>query len=571
MQKFSPQAFFIFFFALIVLNPLHAQVICNPLNISYRYQLDEPSRREAADPTMVFFNDTYFLFASKTGGYWWSDDLVNWTLVETNQIPVEDYAPTVVAIGDTLFFLASSRTKCSIYKSTNPKAGKWALVRDTFPITMSDPALFLDNDNRLYFYWGCSDKHPLYAIELDWKKNFEPIGKPAEIIKANTAIHGWENPGDYNQLIKQAPYIEGSWMNKFGTTYYLQYASPGTEYKSYSDGIYVSEHPLGPFILQKHNPFAYKPEGFACGAGHGSTFTDKYGNIWHIATITISVKHAFERRLGLFPAFEDKDGILYTYTGYGDYPFMIPKHKISKPSDLATGWMLLSYNKKITASSSLDAHLPNFASDENIRTFWSANTEKSGEWLKTDLGNEYTINALQVNFAESGSTITGRSVNCFYQYKAEYSKDGKDWKLLIDKSLSKEDLPHDFVLLEEPIVARYLKITGLHVPSGFFAISDLRVFGTGNGPKPPQVTGFRAERRMSDRRIVQLKWDKAKEASGYNIRYGIAKDKLYQNYIAYTNNELIIRSLNSDSFYFFTIEAFNENGIGKSDKIIEIK
>lgn len=31
----------------------------NPLNLPYRFQPSEPSRREAADPTMVVFNETY--------------------------------------------------------------------------------------------------------------------------------------------------------------------------------------------------------------------------------------------------------------------------------------------------------------------------------------------------------------------------------------------------------------------------------------------------------------------------------------------------------------------------------
>ena len=68
------------------------KTFCNPLNISYRFCLDEPSRREAADPTMVVYKDKYFLFASKSGGYWYSDDLLNWTFIETNEIPVEEYA-----------------------------------------------------------------------------------------------------------------------------------------------------------------------------------------------------------------------------------------------------------------------------------------------------------------------------------------------------------------------------------------------------------------------------------------------------------------------------------------------
>ena len=38
--------------------------------------LDTPSRREAADPTMVVYKGEYYLFASKSGGYFHSTDLI---------------------------------------------------------------------------------------------------------------------------------------------------------------------------------------------------------------------------------------------------------------------------------------------------------------------------------------------------------------------------------------------------------------------------------------------------------------------------------------------------------------
>ena len=50
----------------VVSLPAFAQTtICNPVNLSYRFCLHTPSRREAADPTLVVFNGEYFLFASK--------------------------------------------------------------------------------------------------------------------------------------------------------------------------------------------------------------------------------------------------------------------------------------------------------------------------------------------------------------------------------------------------------------------------------------------------------------------------------------------------------------------------
>ena len=78
--------------------------ICNPLNLNYRFCLDKPSRREAADPTMVNFKNEYYLFASKSGGYWHSDNLINWDLITTEDLPLEDYAPTAVVMNDTLYF-----------------------------------------------------------------------------------------------------------------------------------------------------------------------------------------------------------------------------------------------------------------------------------------------------------------------------------------------------------------------------------------------------------------------------------------------------------------------------------
>jgi hypothetical protein len=67
------------FFACIVISIVaHAQqaTICNPINLSYRFCLDTPSRREAADPTMVVYKgvirENYLLLQENpaTSGMW---------------------------------------------------------------------------------------------------------------------------------------------------------------------------------------------------------------------------------------------------------------------------------------------------------------------------------------------------------------------------------------------------------------------------------------------------------------------------------------------------------------------
>jgi xylan 1,4-beta-xylosidase len=540
---------------------------CNPINLSYRFCLDTPSRREAADPTMVVFKNEYYLFASKSGGYFHSTDLIHWDLITTNDLPLEDYAPTAMVMNDTLYFMASSTVQ-AIYKTADPKSGKWKRIDVIFPANLWDPCLFLDDDGRVYLYYGCSDVNPIHGVELD-PKTLDPIGQPVDLFNSHRDIYGWERKGDYNELGGN-PWIEGAWMTKFNGKYYLQYAGPGTEFKSYSDGVYFSDKPLGEYRLAPNNPCSSKPEGFIAGAGHSSTFQDKYGNYWHISTMTISQKHMFERRLGLFPTFFDADGELYVYTGFGDFPFRIPTKKITDPEELFPQWMLLSYNKPVEVSSELPGHPKNLATDEEIRTFWSALTGKQGEWISVDLQKECTVNAVQLNYAENDTKLYGRNPDIYYQYVLQYSNDNKNWKTLVDKTQNTTDVPHDYIGLKTPVKARYIKLINYRVPDGTFALAGLRVFGNGGGSAPSEVKKVEIERSENDRCIVTIKWERNPDAVGYNIRYGSLKNKLYHNYQVLGSDSLTIRSLNSLDKYYFTMDAFNENGITKGSKIIEV-
>ena len=85
-------------------------------------------------------------------------------------------------------------------------------------------------------------------------------------------------------------------MTKHNNKYYLQYGAPGTEFSGYADGVYVSENPLDAFLIKRHNPFSYKPGGFARGAGHGATFEDNFGQYWHVSTVVLSQKNNFEKK-----------------------------------------------------------------------------------------------------------------------------------------------------------------------------------------------------------------------------------------------------------------------------------
>lgn len=546
------------------------KTICNPVNLSYRFSLDSPSWREAADPSMIKFKDEYYLFLSKSGGYFHSTDLIHWNLITTDDLPIEKYAPTVMEMNGEIYFTTSIATN-KIYKSRDPKSGKWELVTDQFPYILADPMLFYDSDNdKVYLYYGSGAATPMMGMELD-KNSFMPKGEATSLFYSNAEKYGWEVSGDYNTNYKHTSWLEGAWMNKYKGKYYLQYAVPGTEFKSYSNGVYVSEHPLGPFTLLRHNPFSYKPEGFVNGIGHGSTFQDIHGNYWNIGTSTISKRHMFERRVSLYPVFFDKDGDAYAYTAWGDYPMIVPDKKVSSPQDLFPEWMLLSYKKEVETSSTLEGYPAANAVNEDIRTWWSAKTADKGEFMTVDLGQNSKIYAIQINFADQDAMISGKVDSTFYQYRIEDSQDGITWNMTVDKSENKAEAPNDYIQLDKPVNARYVRITNIYFPSGKFSISGLRVFGKVDKPLPAVAQFTQLVRSNDNRRTIELTWNEVNDATGYNIRFGTDKDKLYHNYLVYQTNKVSINILNADQTYYFTIDSFNEAGVtkGKEIKIVQ--
>ena len=263
--------------------------------------------------------------------------------------------------------------------------------------------------------------------------------------------------------------------------------------------------------------------------------------------------------------------MLYCNTAFGDYPTYLPDGKEDHLQSRFTGWMLLNYNKPEQVSSTLGGYLPNNAVDENIKTYWSAATGDAGEWIQSDLGNESTINAVQINYADQDATVLGKSTTGYTQYKLFYSSDGKTWKMLADKSQNKTDVPHDYIELETPVKARYVKLENVHMPTGKFAISGLRVFGNGGGEKPDTVKNFIVLRTEKDKRSAWIKWQTVDNAFAYNIYTGVAPGKLYNCIMVYTSNEYYFKAMDNQKPYYFQIEAINENGVSARTKVIKVE
>lgn len=595
MKKLFFILFFITGFKLAFSQTEGGSTYCNPINIDYGYSpipnfSSWGRHRATADPVIVNYKNDYYLFSTNQWGYWWSSDMLHWNFVSKkflrpwNKVYDELCAPAVGIIGDTMLVFGSTySSNFTIWMSTNPKANEWKPLVDSFDIGGWDPSFFTDDDGKLYMYNGSSNKYPMYGVELN-RKTMQPYGTRKEMYLLEPWRFGWQRFGEHMDNTFLDPFIEGSHMTKYKNKYYLQYGAPGTEFSGYADGLLEGDDPLGGFEAQS-DPLSIKVGGFVRGAGHGATFKDNFGQYWHVSTTVISVKNTFERRLGVWPTGFDKDDKMFCNTTFGDYPHYIPSAKIdgSKYGDNGkspyfTGWMLLNYNKPVQVSSTLGGYHANNAVDELAKTYWSAATGNKGEWIQTDLGNVSTVNAVQVNYADQDvsfpkqmdSIFLGKTLGLFHQYKMYYSVDGKKWTVLVDKSNNKKDVPHDYVELEKPVQARYIRLENITMPTGKFAISGLRVFGNGNGAAPKQVEGFIVLRTEKDKRSAFIKWKPADDAFAYNIYYGTQPDKLYSSIMVHANNEYWMKAMDSQKAYYYCIEAVNENGTSERTKVIKV-
>jgi hypothetical protein len=83
------------------------------MDLPYRFRLEAPSRREAADPTMMTYHGEY---------------LMDWKFIEASGYPVEDYAPTVLVMGDKVYLTAGGTHK--LFVADDLFAGKWTEAAD---------------------------------------------------------------------------------------------------------------------------------------------------------------------------------------------------------------------------------------------------------------------------------------------------------------------------------------------------------------------------------------------------------------------------------------------------------
>ena len=571
---------------------------CNPRNLDYGwgcFQKREKKARTAADPVIVLFKDKYYLFTTMDiGGYRVSDDLITWKDVyfspeiHASALDIDHYvAPAVAADDNYVYFINftrdRSKKKVDVIRSADPENGKWEKCGEVR--RMADPCLFID-DERFYFYYGLGAEQSTTFFEVN-PETFEEIEGTKKVlreyitdVKECTSGYHFGRRELYDEIdasawmgkFEKIPCPEGAWIVKNNDKYYLQYATPGTICNWYCDIVMESDSANGGFVEQPYNPVSLKVGGFIGGAGHSCVFKDKYGNWWQATSMWIGNHDEFERRIGLFPVSFDAKGRMRTHTVLGDYPMLLPQKKFEPQDISAFGWMLQSFNKACMASSSLPGFEPEKAADENVRTWWSAESGNAGEHFVMNFGKKVQINSVQINFAEQDINPEAPKETDYHAYKLYTSNDGHTWKLLADKSGNKTAVPHEYLELSKPVEASYMKVENVHTPKeGKFALLDLRVFGSGYSDKPGQVKELSVKRNQEDGRYASIAWNKASGADGYLVRFGYQPDFLNQCIQVKGNEttELLLHILTKGVKYYYRVDTYNDSGITEGNVISE--
>ena len=571
---------------------------CNPMNLDYGwgcFQKREKKARTAADPVIVLFKDKYYLFTTMDiGGYRVSDDLITWKDVYFNPeihasaLDIDHYvAPAVAADDNYVYFINftrdRSKKKVDVIRSADPENGKWEKCGEVR--RMADPCLFID-DGRFYFYYGLGAEQSTTFFEVN-PETFEEIEGTKKVLReyitdVKECISGYHfgrrelydeiDASAWMGKFEKIPCPEGAWIVKNNDKYYLQYATPGTICNWYCDIVMESDSANGGFVEQPYNPVSLKVGGFIGGAGHSCGFKDKNGNWWQVTSMWIGNHDEFERRIGLFPVSFDAKGRMRTHTVLGDYPMLLPQKKFEPQDISAFGWMLQSFNKACMASSSLPGFEPEKAADENVRTWWSAESGNAGEHFVMNFGKKVQINSVQINFAEQDINPEAPKETDYHAYKLYTSNDGHTWKLLADKSGNKTAVPHEYLELSGPVEASYMKVENVHTPKeGKFALLDLRVFGSGYSDKPGQVKELSVKRNQEDERYASLAWNKVSGADGYLVRFGYQPDFLNQCIQVKGNEttELLLHILTKGVKYYYRVDTYNDSGITEGNVISE--
>jgi hypothetical protein len=395
--------------------------------------------RELADPSVLWIDGKWHLYPSCDMAWVSSDNGATW---QHHPLNVRDlgYAPTIVQHRGRFLLMAS---ESKVYSANSPLGpfepiGYIILPTGSKAPPQADPMLFSDDDGRLFFYFGCTKSGGIWAVELDGADPIKPIGLPKLVIPFRPDLYPWEAVGEANQDIASG-WVEGAWMLKRDGVYYLIFSAAGTENATYCMGCYTGTSPLGPFVAQKRNPILRNTQGLITGTGHGCIVEGPERELWAFYTVRAGVAHGFERRVGMDRAAIDSDGELYV-PAVTSVPQMLP----GTASDASPRWTALNKNTRTIGSSSAPNLPGRFAVDDDLRTWWQPADRDIQPILTSSFYGPARVSGVRIVWRDIGLNTNRGVVPGPFQYRVELLTAPDQWKVILDRTNSLEDLLVDY-------------------------------------------------------------------------------------------------------------------------------
>jgi len=275
-------------------------------------------------------------------------------------------------------------------------------------------------------------------------------------------------------------------MTKWNETYYLQYAAPGTDWKTYGVGVYTGKNPLGPFTYYEESPVLLHKHGMINGTSHHSIVEGPDGTLWAIYTLLYrNWNRMFERRIGMDPVGFDEDGNMVIH-GPSETPQWAPGVKAEPWKDNDSGSIPLSEDKNYIVSSEAPGRNAPYAVDNNSRTWWAPAENDEEPWVVFDLGSasrqQFIIDSSRLLFLLPNRLKDDHVPTRARKYKIEVSSDGETFTTVVDKTKNDRDNAVEFDEIV-PVRCRHVKLTITGWPKDLpCGVIEFTVFGT---PTPP--------------------------------------------------------------------------------------
>lgn len=452
---------------------------CNPLPVQNYpsgtadpFHKDSEDYRSMADPTVLYHDGRWYMYPTYEMAYV-SDDMVHW---QHHPIEPKDVgaAPTVAEFRGR-FYLAANQS--ALYVADDP-LGPFREIgafrkQDGTELRVNDPMIFADGE-RLYLYWGLSDPG-IFGVELDADNPRQLIGEPVRLLAFDPS-HEWERFGEHNQEPGRSS-IEGAWMVKVNGRYYLTYVGPGTCFRTYSMGAYVSdEGPLSGFRYQQRNPILTTLHGLMKGPGHGCIVQAPDGQLWAFYTSVLCYAHKFERRIGLDPAGIDENGELFV-RGASDMPQWMPGEKPQPELGNDAPLSPLTFSNPAHASSCAPGRDAIYAVNDTLLDWWQPAQGDREPTLTVALRACYNVSAARVIWRDVGLDYTAGRLPGPFRYVVEGLTDN-GWEILLDASGNEMDINCDFRTFA-PLAVTEVRLRILGWPEGIApGVMSFSAFGT---------------------------------------------------------------------------------------------